>query len=905
MFSLEQNLCFSHLIRFLYSPKTRASGSHQKMSNSPTPLQPNSTQIASGAAEQLEYQNWLSFHRVWGKMSDGTISAIAQHLQVLPIPANTLIYEENQVAQGLYFLKWGTVEIYRDSPVGKNHITYHNAGEIFGYLPLVSNQLDSTYQTNAISLTPSEVWFLDRDLLASLTTEYPDLQQAITTLLVQDLEAFSQRLAKAQARIHGLQPYLSPLPNTTTVIESSKASQKLTQLVTAASQDLKPVVLQGQRGTGKTFISGLIHQNSPLEDQPFVEIDCAVLPRDTGGSINSDRVFGNGEQVIGILELLERGTLALDNIHLLSESERDRLFQYLQTGILYRNHSTIPHQLSVRLILISPQKLAIPRSIPHHALKISPLTQRKADISHFAHHFLRQFCQEADRPPLELDQADLRRLISYDYPGNIAELAAIIKRAVMMTPPGQTIIPEQVLWSVESQKNSFRMDLLNVIPGLRKFLLSDWWTQRTWVLMMLVFIPVTLMGFIGPQTRGDSITLHFFWAWWWPFYLLLFPILGRVWCSVCPFMITAEWLRKFSLWLFPRSLQPWNTKALNHWGAWWLWAGFVAIYLWEKLWDLPHRAYLSAWLLMIITAGAIIFSLIYERRLWCRYLCPIGGMNGLFAKLSVLELRSTQQVCGSQCSTFGCYKGSAATAVNFSDPLPTEGQATGGCPLYSHPAQLKDNRDCMLCMTCLKACPNRSVQFNLRFPAADLLENHQPFFAEVALLLLLLGGVFMHKAETILSGLGWENLSLDSEHLLVSLPIVTLLLSIPFVLTYGVQRLTRFWNNDYPEYLKVIYAYLPLTLGANLAYYLPAAVTESGTLLPTLARTFGFNDTYLPTLTWSLDVAKFLQGGALWVALGFSVYVLFGISKASWKSNLPHFLLMLGLTAVFLVLCSV
>jgi polyferredoxin len=66
-----------------------------------------------------------------------------------------------------------------------------------------------------------------------------------------------------------------------------------------------------------------------------------------------------------------------------------------------------------------------------------------------------------------------------------------------------------------------------------------------------------------------------------------------------------------------------------------------------------------------------------------------------------------------------------ATPVLFPDALPTEGQATGGCPLYSHPAQLQDNRDCMLCMTCLKACPNRSGQLNLRFPATDLLEHHQ------------------------------------------------------------------------------------------------------------------------------------------------------------------------------------
>ena len=78
----------------------------------------------------------------------------------------------------------------------------------------------------------------------------------------------------------------------------------------------------------------------------------------------------------------------------------------------------------------------------------------------------------------------------------------------------------------------------------------------------------------------------------------------------------------------------------------------------------------------------------------------------------------------------------------------------GDARSYSHPAQLQDNRDCMLCMTCLKACPNRSGQLNIRFPATDLLENHKGFWAEVALLLLLLGGVCMHHSDTILTWLG-------------------------------------------------------------------------------------------------------------------------------------------------------
>ena len=53
-------------------------------------------------------------------------------------------------------------------------------------------------------------------------------------------------------------------------------------------------------------------------------------------------------------------------------------------------------------------------------------------------------------------------------------------------------------------------------------------------------------------------------------------------------------------------------------------------------------------------------------------------------------------------------------------PAEGEGQETGGCPVYSHPAQLTDNRNCVLCMTCLKACPHRSIEVRLRPPGIDL-----------------------------------------------------------------------------------------------------------------------------------------------------------------------------------------
>ena len=889
-----------------------SSGSMLPLPDQPLPLKIDRA-IASDEQVMAEYSSWLSGQRVWESLPESALQALVRSLYYFQIEPQTLIYREGQTPIGLYLLKSGKVEIFRESPIGKTSIFYRHTGELFGYT-LVASSNEGTYHSSAIALSASEMLFLPQAKFLELVIDYPAIQQAIHALLIQDLDDFANRIAWEEERIRGLQPYIQIVPSGENIIGNSKATQTIVKQIDKAASNLIPVVFQAQPGTGKTFLAGLIHLRSELADQPFAELDCAELPRSADGRMNTDALFGRINKQHGILELLERGTLLLDNVHLLSDGDRARLIEYIKTGFILPNHGIVgTDQLSseppksvqswVRLILASPHKLVF-SDIETISLKLFNLNQRKGDISEFARYFLTQFCREQNRPVLELDRADLRRLISYEYPGNLSELAEILHRAVMMTPGDKSIIPEQALWSVQSSKNAFRLDLLNHVPWLREIFLSRWYPEGIWIVMMAIFVPVTILGFIGSQSRDSSITLNLFWAWWWPGYLFLFAFVGRFWCGVCPFMITGEWIRRLSLWLFPRQQFTWNTQWLNRWGAWVMFAGFVAIYLWEKLWDLPHHAYLSAWLLLTITAGAVIFSLIYERRLWCRYLCPIGGMNGMFAKLSIVELRSTQQVCATQCNQFGCYKGSKETQLNFADALANEGQATEGCPLYSHPAQLQDNRDCMLCMTCLKTCPNRSGQLNLRFPASDLLDHHRGFWAEVALLLLLFGGVFMHHSQRILGWLGWEDIAIDADHLLTSVPIALALLSIPAILTYITHAIARFFDPQQPDYLTVIYAYLPFVLAANLAHYVPAAIMEAGQILPVFARSLGYSGVGLPTLTWSLDVAQFLQGVTLLSVMVFSPYPLLRITKGGEEvpisrailSNLPHLLLMAGLT---------
>jgi hypothetical protein len=80
---------------------------------------------------------------------------------------------------------------------------------------------------------------------------------------------------------------------------------------------------------------------------------------------------------------------------------------------------------------------------------------------------------------------------------------------------------------------------------------------------------------------------------------------------------------------------------------------------------------------------------------------------------------------------------------------------------------------------------------------------------------------------------------------------------------------------------------------------MPAFITEAGKVLPITTHAVGLNGIALPTLTWGLEVAQFLQGCILLSALAFSPYILLKITKRSWLSNLPHLLLMGGLTTLF------
>ncbi len=812
---------------------------------------------------------WLQERTEIGILPEYILTAIAPLLVKQVIPAHHRLVLEDTPPAGLYILESGQIEGDRLHQIGSIWAISLLTGATIHLQELLFGQLA---QRTIISKTECHLWFISTEQFHQLVSEYPEITQIFSQRLAEELVQISSQLTYEQERLITLRPYLITKAKRG-IVGKSRYAIRLRQQIKKATENNHPVLIFGEPGLEKDNTAALIHFSSPNRREPIIKVDCGLLQP------HGPELFGRVGGKPGLLECLGQGTIILNNIQELSPELIPPLANLLKTGT-YTPISRLPESPEIvtclaRIIMISEKIMPEIDSLAGHLIKIPPLRVRKADIETQVNYYISLQCQAKNINKPRMTTEALRRLQSYDFPNNLRELENLVERALIQSN-GAKLLTEEIFWSVQTKKKLFRVNLLNLYPQLRWFLRSPWWPDRiNYGFTFTFFAIIVAILFIGPQHRTNNFALNIFWAWWWPLILIGFPFVGRLWCSICPFMIYGEVTQKLSLWLYPRELKHWPRQTAEKYGGWFLFGLFALIFLWEELWDLPNTAYLSACLLLLITAGAMIFSAIFERRFWCRYLCPIGGMNGLFAKLSLIELRAQQGTCSAECTTYQCYKGG---------PQKGEGLETMGCPLYSHPAQLEDNKDCVLCMTCLKACPHRSVELNLRPPGIELWTTHVPHDYEVALLLLLLNGVFLHHLPELQSWFGLAgDLSLFWLHLGISILVLTIPALIP-LLAYGL-----IWLFKGPlkprSFTELAYGYLPLVLGGNLAHYLQLGLTEAGKILPVSLATFGLDGAGLPVWVADPAVVEFLQGTILIVSVLLTMLLTQKIARQSMRSH--------------------
>jgi transcriptional regulator with GAF, ATPase, and Fis domain len=236
--------------------------------------------------------------------------------------------------------------------------------------------------------------------------------------------------------------------------------ERLFHLLETVAPTASTILVTGETGTGKEVVARAIHHNGPRRAQRFVALNCSAIPEtlleaELFGHVRGAFTGAIGNRV-GRLEQAHKGTLFLDEVGTMSTALQMKLLRVLQEREFERVGDSHTTKVDVRVIAATNSDLerlvaegqfredlfyrlnVIPVQLP-------PLRERKEDIPLLVRHFLEQFQAEArsdgdgapgGRPgvgrsaPLTVSQEAMRRLMAYQWPGNVRQLENAVERAV-------------------------------------------------------------------------------------------------------------------------------------------------------------------------------------------------------------------------------------------------------------------------------------------------------------------------------------------------------------------------------------------------------------------------------------------------------------------------------------------
>jgi DNA-binding NtrC family response regulator len=232
------------------------------------------------------------------------------------------------------------------------------------------------------------------------------------------------------------------------VIGNSEVMKEVFEKVKIVAPTKLSVLIEGESGTGKEVIACMIHSSGDRKSKPFIAVDCGAIPE----SLIESELFGHEKGAFtdarnakeGKFELANEGTIFLDEITNLSESNQIKLLRVLQERKVTRLGAKKSINLDIRIIAATNIKLAeavnsqrfrqdLYYRLNEFNLELPPLRERKEDISLFVEHFIRDTNAELNRNVKGVSDKVMEKLISHTWHGNVRELRNVIRRSVLMS----------------------------------------------------------------------------------------------------------------------------------------------------------------------------------------------------------------------------------------------------------------------------------------------------------------------------------------------------------------------------------------------------------------------------------------------------------------------------------------
>jgi len=384
------------------------------------------------------------------------------------------------------------------------------------------------------------------------------------------------------------------------------------------------------------------------------------------------------------------------------------------------------------------------------------------------------------------------------------------------------------------------------------------------LVMLIGYVFAILAGLIGTPVGSHNFSIVFVWIAWWAILILVaVPFFGRGWCAVCPIPMPGEWLQRGAVLAPPDQKPKWlNQRVPKMFRNIWLQnISFLLLALFSSV--LLTTPSITGIVLVGMLFAAIGLSTLFERRAFCRYLCPVGGFIGIYSQTSPIELRiKEKQVCVT-CEGKPCYNGSSAGY---------------GCPWDVFPGGLTRNTYCGLCMECIRTCPHDNIAVNLRPFSADLAKPSTRI-DEAFKAFIMLGSAMIYAA--VLLG-PWGSLK-DAAYnvgtqawFLYALVFLTIIFGIlPGLFTLGILR-TSSHKPIKQRFPTLSTALIPLGLMFWVAFSVSFVLTNASYIIAALSDPLGIgwnlfgtaNAAWQPMLTSILAPAQTLAlvGGLIWSA---------------------------------------
>jgi len=222
---------------------------------------------------------------------------------------------------------------------------------------------------------------------------------------------------------------------------------RIARIDPGSAADLPTVLILGETGTGKDLVARLIHWKSPLAHEPFVEVDCASLPK----HLIEAELFGYERGAFtdakaskpGLVEVADGGTLFLNEVSEIPLEAQAKLLTLIEKKWVRRIGDVRERPVNVRILAATNRDLeeavrigAFRRDLLYRlkvlTIELPPLRARGEDVLLLAEYFLERYVQKYKTPPKRLSPAAREALRQYTWPGNVRELMHVVERAVLM-----------------------------------------------------------------------------------------------------------------------------------------------------------------------------------------------------------------------------------------------------------------------------------------------------------------------------------------------------------------------------------------------------------------------------------------------------------------------------------------